>query len=44
MGDGYVYVANQEDFIKTKNITEKIDFNGLSILIWYKLLYILIVG
>lgn len=26
--DGYVYVANQEDNIKTKNITEKITFDG----------------
>ena len=27
-GDGYIYVANQEDNIKTKNITEKITFDG----------------
>lgn len=27
-GDGYVCVANQEDSIKTKNITEKITFDG----------------
>lgn len=26
--DGYVCVANQEDSIKTKNITEKITFDG----------------
>lgn len=26
--DGYLYVANQEDNIKTKNITEKITFDG----------------
>jgi len=29
-GDGYVYVANQEDNIKTKNITEKITFEGIA--------------
>jgi translation initiation factor 3 subunit K len=28
-GDGYVYVANQEDNIKPKNITEKITFDGI---------------
>lgn len=28
--DGYVCVANQEDSIKTKNITEKITFDGKS--------------
>jgi len=27
-GDGYVYVVNQEDNIKPKNITEKITFEG----------------
>lgn len=27
-GDGYVFIANQEDSIKTKNITEKITFEG----------------
>lgn len=27
-GDGYVYISNQEDNIKTKNITEKITFEG----------------
>ena len=26
--DGYVCVANQEDSVKTKNITEKITFDG----------------
>jgi len=30
--DGYVYVANQEDNIKTKNITEKITFDGNGVL------------
>jgi len=29
--DGYVCVANQEDNIKTKNITEKITFDGQSV-------------
>jgi len=29
-GDGYVYVSSQEDSIKTKNITEKITFEGLN--------------
>jgi len=29
-GDGYVFVANQEDNIKTKNITEKITFEGIA--------------
>ena len=29
-GDGYIFVANQEDNIKTKNITEKITFEGES--------------
>jgi len=29
--DGYVSVANQEDNIKTKNITEKITFDGKSV-------------
>jgi len=29
--DGYVCVANQEDSIKTKNITEKITFDGESL-------------
>jgi len=29
-GDGYVYVANQEDNIKPKNITEKITFDGVA--------------
>jgi len=29
-GDGYVFIANQEDSIKTKNITEKITFEGWS--------------
>jgi len=28
-GDGFVYIANQEDSIKTKNITEKITFEGV---------------
>jgi len=28
-GDGYVFIANQEDNIKTKNITEKITFEGI---------------
>jgi len=28
--DGYVCVTNQEDNIKTKNITEKITFDGKS--------------
>jgi translation initiation factor 3 subunit K len=27
-GDGYVFIANQEDNIKPKNITEKITFEG----------------
>ena len=31
--DGYVYVANQEDNIKTKNITEKITFDGEMLLV-----------
>jgi len=30
--DGYVSVANQEDSIKTKNITEKITFDGKPVL------------
>jgi len=29
-GDGYVYVVNQEDNIKPKNITEKITFEGVA--------------
>lgn len=29
-GDGYVYVASQEDNIKPKNITEKITFDGVA--------------
>jgi len=29
-GDGYVFIANQEDNIKTKNITEKITFEGIA--------------
>jgi translation initiation factor 3 subunit K len=29
-GDGYVYIANQEDNIKTKNIKEKITFDGVA--------------
>jgi len=29
-GDGFVFVANQEDSIKTKNITEKITFEGIA--------------
>jgi len=29
-GDGCICVANQEDNIKTKNITEKITFDGKS--------------
>ena len=28
---GTVYVANQEDIIKTKNITEKITFDTVSV-------------
>ena len=28
MGNGIVYIANQEDNIKTKNITEKISFES----------------
>lgn len=30
LGDGYVYISNQEDNIKTKNITEKITFEGVA--------------
>lgn len=30
-GDGYVFIANQEDSIKTKNITEKITFEGWNV-------------
>jgi len=29
-GDGYVFIANQEDSIKTKNIKEKITFEGIA--------------
>jgi translation initiation factor 3 subunit K len=29
-GDGYVFISNQEDNIKTKNITEKITFEGIA--------------
>ncbi|XP_064484285.1 eukaryotic translation initiation factor 3 subunit K-like [Ornithodoros turicata] len=29
MGNGYVFVCNQEEIVKTKNITEKIDFESV---------------
>jgi translation initiation factor 3 subunit K len=29
-GDGYVFISSQEDNIKTKNITEKITFEGIA--------------
>lgn len=29
LGNGYVFVANQEEIVKTKNITEKIDFESV---------------
>jgi len=29
-GDGFIFIANQEDNIKTKNIREKITFEGVA--------------
>ncbi|KAI1295496.1 Eukaryotic translation initiation factor 3 subunit K [Halotydeus destructor] len=29
-GDGFIFISNQEESIKTKNITEKIDFESVS--------------
>ena len=37
--DGYVCVANQEDSIKTKNITEKITFDGKYVSWWVSMFY-----
>ena len=30
MPDNYVFVANQDDTVKTKNITEKIEFDSVA--------------
>ena len=30
MGKGMIFIANQDENIKTKNITEKIDFDSVS--------------